>query len=221
MRLLGGEVPLTKSKLCSIMMPSILVPIKLSNLEFGCFRYVELVEVLVRDSVSTLRRGEDGKYPERASRNTAQSKFVDIFVPPHLYGQLAQHKEGLELLLESGDISSLIATVNGQKASNTEETRELKAALWALAHFATSVDSVPLLDEGRVIESMVELGRFCPILSVRHTVFHCLCLICVTMVGAEVLRKWGWHAMVSWLVNDYGKLLNSMCLFSNAATKSS
>lgn len=65
------------------------------------------------------------------------------------------------------------------------------------ADFGTAVDSVPLLEESHVIGSMVELGRFCPILSVRHTVFHCLCLICVTMIGSEVLRKWGWHAMVS------------------------
>lgn len=72
------------------------------------FRYVELVEVLVRDAVSTLRRGEDGKYPERASRNQEQSRFVDIYVPPHLYGQLVQHKDGLEALLEYGDIDALV-----------------------------------------------------------------------------------------------------------------
>jgi rapamycin-insensitive companion of mTOR len=156
---------------------------------------VELVEVLVRDSVSTLRRGEDGKYPERASRYQEQSKFVDIYVPPHLYGQLAQHKDGLEVLLDSGDVHALIQIVNTQKCSNTEETRELKAALWALAHFATSADTVSMLEESRVLESMVELGRFCPVLSVRHTVFHCLCLVCVTSPGLDALAKWDWHGM--------------------------
>jgi len=69
---------------------------------------VELVEALVRDSVSTLRRGPDGKYPQRASRDQEQSKFCDIFVPPHLYGQLVQHKDGLNILLEHGNIQSLI-----------------------------------------------------------------------------------------------------------------
>lgn len=72
------------------------------------YRYVELVEVLVRDSVSTLRRGEDGRYPKRASRDQEQSRFVDIYVPPHLYGQLVQHKDGLDAMLEYGDIDSLI-----------------------------------------------------------------------------------------------------------------
>ena len=71
------------------------------------FWYVELAEVLVRDSVSTLKRGEDGKYPERSSRLQEQSRFVDIYVPPHLYGQLAQHKPGLDLLLEIGNIDGL------------------------------------------------------------------------------------------------------------------
>jgi len=71
-------------------------------------RYVELVEALVRDSVSTLRRGDDGKYPERASKSTEQSKFKDIFVPPHLYGQLTQHQAGFDMLIEHGDINKLI-----------------------------------------------------------------------------------------------------------------
>jgi len=52
-----------------------------------------------------------------------------------------------------------------------------------------------VLDEGHVLEAMVELGRFCPILSVRHTVFHCLCLLCVTQQGSDILRKFGWYAM--------------------------
>ncbi|ODM99839.1 Rapamycin-insensitive companion of mTOR [Orchesella cincta] len=158
-------------------------------------RYVELVEVLVRDSVSTLRRGEDGRYPERASRNQEQSKFIDIYVPPHLYGQLVQHKDGLDALLELGDIDSLIQVVNQKKCSTAEETRELKAALWAVAHFGTSVETVSILEDSGVLESMVRLGRSCAVLSVRHTIFHCLCLICVTQPGAESLRKYDWYAM--------------------------
>lgn len=42
---------------------------------------------------------------------------------------------------------------------------------------------------------MVKLGRTCAVLSVRHTIFHCLCLICVTQPGAEGLRKYDWYAM--------------------------
>lgn len=156
---------------------------------------MELVEVLVRDSVSTLRRGEDGRYPERASRNQEQSKFVDIYVPPHLYGQLVQHKDGLDAVLEYGDIDTLIDIVNRKKCSTAEETRDLKAALWALAHFGTSVETVSILEDSGVLESMTRLGRSCAVLSVRHTIFHCLCLICVTQPGAEGLRKYEWYCM--------------------------
>ncbi|CAG7716760.1 unnamed protein product [Allacma fusca] len=158
-------------------------------------RYVELVEVLVRDSVSTLRRGEDGKYPERASRNQEQSLFVDIYVPPHMYGQLAQHKPGLELLLEIGNIDGLMEVVLVKKCDTPEETRELKAALWALAHLATSVDALQIVEDGGILEAMVSLAAECPILSVRHTAFHCLCLISCTQPGAESLSPYGWHAM--------------------------
>lgn len=149
----------------------------------------------MRDSVSTLRRGEDGKYPERASRNQEQSKFVDIYVPPHLYGQLVQHKDGLDAVLEYGDIDALIEIVNKKKCATAEETRDLKAALWALAHFGTSVETVSILEDSGVLESMTKLGRTCAVLSVRHTIFHCLCLICVTQPGAEGLRKYEWYCM--------------------------
>lgn len=85
--------------------------------------------------------------------------------------------------------------MNHKKCSTPEETRELKASLWALAHFGTSVETVSILDDQGVIESMVRLGRTCPVLSVRHTIFHCLCLLCVTQPGAECLRKYDWYAM--------------------------
>lgn len=75
------------------------------------------------------------------------------------------------------------------------ETRELKAALWALAHFGTSVETVSILEDSGVLKSMVKLGKSCAVLSVRHTIFHCLCLICVTQPGAESLRKYDWFVM--------------------------
>jgi len=71
----------------------------------------------------------------------------------------------------------------------------LKAALWSLSHFATSIDGLSVLDNHEVIESIVSLGRNSQTLSVRHTVFHCLCLIASTQAGAENLRRLGWFTM--------------------------
>ena len=85
--------------------------------------------------------------------------------------------------------------VVSKECDSIEKTRELKAALWALGHLATSADALPIVEENGVLDSMVHLAEHCPILSVRHTAFHCLCLICVTQPGAESLRKYKWYAM--------------------------
>lgn len=85
--------------------------------------------------------------------------------------------------------------MNQSVCETVADTQRLKAALWSLSHFATSPDGLCILDNHEVIESVVSLGANCPILSVRHTVFHCLCLIASTFGGADYLRRLGWFAM--------------------------
>ena len=87
----------------------------------------------------------------------------------------------------------LLRVVKQRACGSDNAVRELKAALWALAHMSTSVDAFPIVEE--VLGSMAKLGRSCPVLSVRQTVYHALCLVASTGAGAEALRRLGWHAM--------------------------
>ena len=64
-------------------------------------RYVVLVEALLSDGFSLHQRSEEGL--GTYGRRTGDEHAVrDVFLPPHLYGQLAQTRPGLELLLAEG-----------------------------------------------------------------------------------------------------------------------
>lgn len=60
-------------------------------------RYVGLVEGEIHDALTRRQRDETGSY-QRRTTNVAMVPR-DIFVPPHLIGQLAQHDLGMQLLL--------------------------------------------------------------------------------------------------------------------------
>ncbi|KAJ8687622.1 hypothetical protein QAD02_023416 [Eretmocerus hayati] len=60
-------------------------------------RYAGLIECEIHDSLTRRQRGENGCYMRRSNGNPIQPK--DVFVPPHLVGQLAQHEFGMQLLV--------------------------------------------------------------------------------------------------------------------------
>ncbi|XP_046617804.1 rapamycin-insensitive companion of mTOR [Neodiprion virginianus] len=69
-------------------------------------RYVGLVDGEIHDSLTRRQRGENGTYHRRSSQNLPQTH--DVFIPPHLIGQLVQHDAGIELLLRRNVIQRLI-----------------------------------------------------------------------------------------------------------------
>lgn len=60
-------------------------------------RYVGLVDGEIHDSLTRRQRGENGTYHRRSSQILPETH--DVFIPPHLIGQLVQHDAGIELLL--------------------------------------------------------------------------------------------------------------------------
>lgn len=70
------------------------------------FRYVCLIESQLCDSLTLHQRGEDGRYCARISG--AKHSPSDVFLPPHLYGQLTQHEAGFNTLKQDENIQKLI-----------------------------------------------------------------------------------------------------------------
>lgn len=70
-------------------------------------RYVKIIEGDTADVLTLHQRGEDGRYDKRTSSIRAASR-KDLFLPPHLYGQLSKHSAGFQMLLNNGSLDIYI-----------------------------------------------------------------------------------------------------------------
>lgn len=69
-------------------------------------RYAKIVEGDTSDVLTLHQRGEDGRYDKRTSSAKAVRK--ELFLPPHIYGQLVKHTNGFRMLLEHGSVDTYI-----------------------------------------------------------------------------------------------------------------
>lgn len=76
------------------------------NLLTYLVRYVRFIEGEIHDALSLHQRGEDGLYSRRVS--SVKHVVKDVFVPPHLYGQLTQHAQGFKMLHQDTRVVSLL-----------------------------------------------------------------------------------------------------------------
>ena len=68
-------------------------------------RYVRMMQLAIADSITQHQRGEDGAYGRRTG-----SKHVvhDVFLMPHLYGSLTQHREGFAALMQHDAVKTMV-----------------------------------------------------------------------------------------------------------------
>lgn len=68
-------------------------------------RYVRMMQTAIADSITQHQRGEDGAYGRRTS-----SKHIvhDVFLLPHLYGSLTQHKDGFSILMQHDAVRNMV-----------------------------------------------------------------------------------------------------------------
>jgi len=161
-------------------------------------RYVLLVESLVNEVFSLHQRGEDGlgTYGRRSGEFAGDMRTV--MVPPHLYGQLALTKQGLELLLAENAFWEMlvlvqeIGTGNYRRMQTENDQLRVKAAIWGVANVAASSVGSKLLEQKGVIVSLVNIAETCPYLSISGTAFYAMGLVACTTSGSESLATRGW-----------------------------
>ena len=68
-----------------------------------------MVEGDLHDSLTLHQRNDDGRYSRRNSN--VRPRLKDLFVPPHLYGQLAQHSAGINILTSHGHLTELTQVI--------------------------------------------------------------------------------------------------------------
>lgn len=66
-----------------------------------------MIEGDTADVLTLHQRGEDGRYDKRTSSVRAANR-KDLFLPPHLYGQLSRHPTGFQMLVDHGSLDRYI-----------------------------------------------------------------------------------------------------------------
>lgn len=156
-------------------------------------RYVKIVEDFISQAVTWHQRGDDGTYGRRSS-NT-RLRVQDVFAPVHLYGQLAQHREGLDYLQRHGCLERHWATVLAGDTSTPESLLALKAALWTAGHVGTSSEGFALVAEADLLPCIVKMAQNSPVYSIRGVCFYVLCLLATTADSVEPLSGLGWDCV--------------------------
>uniref|UniRef100_A0A0A9VSI4 Rapamycin-insensitive companion of mTOR n=2 Tax=Lygus hesperus TaxID=30085 RepID=A0A0A9VSI4_LYGHE len=131
------------------------------------YRYVNLVESLLTS--------------ENEDKN-------EVFLPPHLYQQLASHKQGLEMILADSHVLRLVEILNQGKCSTDAEILDLKAALYAISGIAAVMD-------GSVISSMIRIATQSQVFSIRAVAIMALCNVSTSAEGIDKLRSSDWFAV--------------------------
>ncbi|KAK6640058.1 hypothetical protein RUM43_008335 [Polyplax serrata] len=157
------------------------------------YRYVGLMEGDLHDNLTLYQRTEDGKYSRRFINN--KHRWKDVYVYPHLYGELSQHEKGFQALVQNGFIFKMIQVIQNGNCGTDAEIMELKSSLWGLSNMATSTFGLQLLEQDNLVQKIVFIAQKSPVLTVRATAFYSICLISTTVDGANALSKYGWYSV--------------------------
>ena len=155
-------------------------------------KYVRIVEALLNETLTYHFMSDDGTYGRRSDKRTGDR---NSYLPPHLYGQLVKHEEGLICLQNFSIINSLLLLIRKAETTSDFNRLELKAALWSIGHICSTPLGLSLVSETSVIEDVVSITANCPFLSLRGTAFYCLGLISSTDAGSDKLHLYGWESI--------------------------
>ena len=158
------------------------------------YRYVKLVEDVLNNSLTYHQKSDDGKYGRRVDRINLMNK--NSHLPPHFYGQLALHPDGIEIIQSRKLLEPIYEMLrNPPKDLNHSEVSVLrfKSALWVIGNVGTSDSGYQLLDNSReLIKLIVGIAKSASVLSLRGTAFYVLGLLGSTEEGAEEMKEHGW-----------------------------
>lgn len=177
-----------------------------------CLKYVNIVEEILNETFTYHQKSEDGSYGRRMDKRHFMVK-KNAYLPPHLYGQLAICEDGCKLIANESIIPNLIGKIKkiisfDMKSSIDMKMHcselidykeltilQLKAALWACSHIASTELGLQLVRETDFIQIVAKLASNSQLLSIRATAFYCLGLISSTENGSALLFECDWIAL--------------------------
>jgi len=168
-------------------------------------KYTQLQEVSLSESLTQHRKDERGRYGRRSS---SAVKVQDVFVYPHLYGSLVQHKGGLNKVLSHPHLNALIDVVKSGQEESSKDILTLKSAVWALCHVGSSHGGLCHLLATDALQAVIELAEKSTVYTIRGTCFMALSIIASTYSGAMALRTFGWESVYR---SHHQKWQSSVC----------
>ncbi|GIX98311.1 rapamycin-insensitive companion of mTOR [Caerostris darwini] len=157
------------------------------------YKYVKVVEDLLNESFTHHRRGFEGTYGRRSSENSHSVR--DVYLPPHIYGQLVQHAAGIKVLQKNGALPELYKNIRHPNFSTDMDILHLKASLWAVGHIGSYLLGLKLIIKENLIPNIVDLTSSAPVFAVRGTCYFVLGLLSSTIEGADSLKEYGWESV--------------------------
>ncbi|XP_059471780.1 rapamycin-insensitive companion of mTOR [Neocloeon triangulifer] len=160
-------------------------------------KYVRIVEAGLHEALTMHQKNEEGSYVGRLSN--VKNSVKDFYLPSHLYGQLVQHKEGLELISQDTALLKKYFEVIDVRQNATEDISKIKTAIWALSHISSSVGGINLLESLNepvtLADCLVLLATDHPHYGVRASAFYACSLLATTELGCSQLESAGWIAV--------------------------
>ncbi|XP_014239263.1 rapamycin-insensitive companion of mTOR isoform X2 [Cimex lectularius] len=116
------------------------------------------------------------------------NQSTEVFLPPHLYQQLASHQTGLAMVLANDHVIKLVQVLEHGDCSTDEQILEMKAALYALSGIAGVMDI-------NVLSSMIRIATHCLVYSLRAVAFTAISNVATSVQGEEKLKSLGWYSV--------------------------
>lgn len=166
------------------------------------FRYVLIVEGELHDQLTLHQRHEDGHYKTRLTSDMSRNQIPNISIPAHLYSQMATHDNGFQAIIKDVYFRNIIQLVLNISEETPKDQLNLKAALWAVGHFASVPQGACYLANNGIIQIMCKTAISYPVYSVRATALYALALISSNRAGAAHLKNAGWNVLNRVLLED-------------------
>ncbi|XP_059078689.1 rapamycin-insensitive companion of mTOR-like isoform X2 [Tigriopus californicus] len=163
--------------------------------------YVRHVEELLNDGFSHHQHTLDQTYGRRTQE---AHKLRNVFVPPHLYGQLAQTPEGVKMLLHEEAFKDMLALVkvknrrpsnSGKPYLKTSDILQLKTAIWGICHVGSSPLGAAFIEKENVLHILITWAETSIYYSLQGTAFYALSLLATHRKGAKMLAELGWVSL--------------------------
>lgn len=158
------------------------------------YRYVKLVEDVLNNTLTYHQKGEDGKYGRRIDRINLLTK--NSHLPPHLYGQLALHVDGVEIIQTRKLLEPHYEMLRNPPSDldySELSVLKFKAALWIIGNVGSCESGYQLFDNSReLVKLIAQVAQSASVLSLRGTAFYVLGLLGSTEEGAEEMKEYRW-----------------------------